>query len=561
VLKLAKNIKIANKLQFGFALVIVGQAIAGITTLLNLNTIDRSSAETEFTHTVLSELDTILYAMVEQEAGLRGYLAVGDRDLLGPYRDGYRRYVDSARRARALLDGRNPEQVARLDRIDRQVTAWREDVADKEIRLRSASETVEAALAMEAGGAGKTLMLQIRALVDEVKAIELAFLDQRAAAMDAAIQISRRALVVGTLVGLGLAISVGMLLSIIIGRRIVGLTGLVSRVADGDLNVAVDDADTRDEVGEMARAVQILRDRSIEAEQLREEQERQRVAIAEEEKRKIEEEAEQKERERRAEQAQRAAFEEERRRTAQAMADELETSVLEIVAGLASAAEELHATAQSLSAGVSQTKGQTSAVGDASHQTLTSVQTVASAAEQLSISIQEISQQISDSAQVADEAAQTARQSSETVAQLTDASARVGAIVDLIRGVAEQTNLLALNATIEAARAGEAGKGFAVVANEVKSLAHQASKATEEIAQQIEDMRKVTESAAGSIQRISKVIGVINEKSSNVAASVKEQSASTQEISRSAHVASEKTQEVTGNITGLSAAAEDTRLC
>ena len=232
--------------------------------------------------------------------------------------------------------------------------------------------------------------------------------------------------------------------------------------------------------------------------------------------------------------------------------------VKDVVGIVASAASEMEASAQSMSATAEETNRQSTAVAAASEQAATNVQTVASAAEELSASIREIQQQMTNSARIAQQAVEQVDRTDTTVTGLVQAADKIGEVVNLISDIASQTNLLALNATIEAARAGEAGKGFAVVASEVKNLANQTAKATEEIGQQIAAMQTATGDSVQAIRGIGETIKQISEVTTVVASAVEEQGAATQEISRNVQQASAGTQEVSSNITGVSQAATQT---
>jgi len=256
------------------------------------------------------------------------------------------------------------------------------------------------------------------------------------------------------------------------------------------------------------------------------------------------------------EQAEREAkAEEDKRRMMNQMADDFQNSVGGVVQTVSSASAELQSSAQSMTAISEETSTLATSVAAASEEASTNVQTVASAAEELSSSISEISRQVAQSTGIASTAVAESERANEMVQGLADAANKIGLVVDLISDIADQTNLLALNATIEAARAGEAGKGFAVVASEVKNLANQTAKATEEISSQISGVQGATQDSASAIQGISQTIGEISEITSAIAAAVEEQGAATQEIARNVEQASAGTSEVSSNITGVTQAA------
>jgi methyl-accepting chemotaxis protein len=319
------------------------------------------------------------------------------------------------------------------------------------------------------------------------------------------------------------------ILYIAFSRRVVTplvrLNDVVSRLAGQDFAVTVPEAERRDEIGDMARAVQVFKDNGIAKQRMEEEQ--------------------------REEQARK----EQRQKLIDQSIGAFERSVAGIVGAVASAATEMQSTAQAMSATADEATRQATTVAAAADQATSNVQTVATAAEELSASIGEIGRQVSQSATIARTAVDEAQRTNAMVHGLADAAQRIGDVVGLIQDIASQTNLLALNATIEAARAGEAGKGFAVVASEVKSLAAQTAKATEEIRGQIEGVQGATGEAVSAIQSIGSTIGQINEIAAAIASAVEEQGAATREIANNVRQAAAGTNEVSANITGVTQAS------
>ena len=225
---------------------------------------------------------------------------------------------------------------------------------------------------------------------------------------------------------------------------------------------------------------------------------------------------------------------------------------------LASSSEELSAVSTQMGANAEETSTQANVVSAASEQVSKNVQTVATGTEEMSASIKEIAKNANEAAKIATAAVKVADSTNATVAKLGESSVQIGKVIKVITSIAQQTNLLALNATIEAARAGEAGKGFAVVANEVKELAKETAKATEDIGQKIEAIQTDTKGAVDAIAQISAIIGQVNDISNTIASAVEEQTATTNEIGRNVAEAAKGSNEIAQNISGVAQAARST---
>lgn len=311
-------------------------------------------------------------------------------------------------------------------------------------------------------------------------------------------------------------------------RPLAGMQQAMRQLANGLLETSVPFLTRKDEIGAMAAAVQVFKDNGLERRRLEAEQAEQRAA------------------------AERRAMAIER------MINGFDSDVNLILRTVASASSELEATAVSLSASAEESAQSATSVSAASEQAAANVQTVAGASEELDASIAEIASRVLSSAGVAGEALKAAHDTEAMILGLVSSADKIGSVVELINDIAGQTNLLALNATIEAARAGEAGKGFAVVATEVKSLASQTAKATEEIDAQISGMQGATARVATAIRSIGEIIQRISESSSAVAAAVEQQSAATSEIVRNITEAATGTQQVSANIFAVTQAASQT---
>jgi len=367
------------------------------------------------------------------------------------------------------------------------------------------------------------------AMTDAFVAAKVQEVDALDAAADATAENARFTLIVASLIGIGAALGLGLMIAL---RGVIApvrrTITVVEELSKGNLAVAIEGTERKDELGLLARAFVVFKDGMVQARELA------------------------------ARELETARKRDERTRRLDELTRQFDAGVTAMLQTVASAATQLRGSATALTTTAEEGTRRADSVASASEEASTNVQAVASAAEELATSVNEISRQVSTSNRTSGQAVEQAKQTNQKVETLSGAATRIGDVLKMISDIAGQTNLLALNATIEAARAGEAGKGFAIVASEVKSLANQTAKATEEIAAQISAIQAATVDSVHAIQGIGGTIATISEISTAIAAAVEEQDAATKEIARNIQQAAAGSALVSANVDGISTAARET---
>lgn len=515
------------------AIIALSLVLAGVVAVTGSVTTMRAAARvattwTEFEHRIAAKSD--LVTQLRQTLGYGGMIHQFKNMVLRRDAHKVEAVRANAKAAERELEayrgiGADAEEARSLQTIGAMIVSY-ESAAETAERMINAGKTtaeIDQAVKIDDGPA----LTAFAKLDDRVSAMRQASAADVHATMDGVQAIAIRAAVITALLLTGTIIAFTWFSQSRLLRPMGDLGDAMKRLAGGATDVVLPGADRRDEFGAMSKTVQVFKDNAI---------------------KKLNLEAEIKEK-----------FAQERGlATRLKLADSFERSVAEIVKSVSSSAAELRTMAQSMSATAEEANHQATTVAGVSEQTSANVRTVATAAEELSSSTGEISRQVAHSSRVLQTAVEEAKRTSTQIKGLVEAAHQIGRVVDLINGIASQTNLLALNATIEAARAGEAGKGFTVVASEVKTLANQTAKATEEISARISDIQKATGDTVSAIDNIRDTIAEINQIATTIATAIEEQGTTTQEIARNVQQAAQGTQEVSNNITGVTRAASET---
>ncbi|WP_033339615.1 methyl-accepting chemotaxis protein [Catenuloplanes japonicus] len=490
--------RIRTRMIAAFAVPLVVLCIVGTLAYRNTDTLETTSGWVSHTYQVMNAIDQVSDALQNAETGQRGFLITGQDAYLEPYtkaKDAVSGTIDTV----AELTADNATQQGRIDEL-RPLVDTKFAEMQETIDLRR-TQGFAAAEAVVLQNKGKAVMDQIRGLLDDMSTAESSLLDDRAKTTDDTADASRTTILAGVAIALVFVLVLAFLMTRSILRPLSALTSRLSEIAngEGDLTRRVEE-DRRDEFGPLA-----------------------------------------------------AAF----NRFVAKLAGTI-GQIGEQSANLAVAAGEVARATTQISASAVETSNRADQVSSATEAMSGALNTVAAGAEEMGASIREISTNATEAARVVAEAVEVARSATETVSELGNSSAEITNVIKLITAIAEQTNLLALNATIEAARAGEAGKGFAVVASEVKDLAQETARATEDISRRVESMKVNADAAADAIGRMSDIVVQVNDYQTTIASAVEEQTATTTEMSRSVNEASGSTTEISANLAGVASAAGDT---
>jgi methyl-accepting chemotaxis protein len=432
----------------------------------------------------------------KQTTGIRGFLLAGREDLLKIDDQGKQEFNENMDRLQKTIVTEEGKQLhADMRRAFDEYRA----IADREIELRRAGKTTDA-VELAFSPPTSQARTHLRKAVADFNALEEKLKDELLTEQTASESRARSMIWMLAVGGIGIGLAVAILIARSITGAISKMAAMIQVISENNLTVNDLEITSQDEIGQAGAALNLMKNNLHEVVQ----------------------------------------------------------SIAETSLHVASASEELSNTSQQISANSEETSTQAGVVSKAAQAVSQNLQTVATGAEEMGSSIREIAKNATEAARVATSAVKVAETTTNTVSKLGESSNEIGQVIKVITSIAQQTNLLALNATIEAARAGEAGKGFAVVANEVKELAKETAKATEDISRKIEAIQSDTKAAVEAIASISEVINQVNGISNTIATAVEEQNATTNEMARNVSEAAHGSGEITSNISGVAQAAEST---
>lgn len=507
-----------KSLLFFGLLTMVGMAV-GLVSYFKSDAAREAVAERAVMESQVSSMEGLKLDIQNQAVALKSFLLTGDLD-----------WSDTVKKDHSEIS-KHFDQMAtkiQIDGVKKEWLNWYNSFAGKQLKMMRDPMTVELARAIEVSGQSNEQLKAVMANIDQQIAQLRSQMDQLTTEQNAELNSVTSAALIGLVLMIAAAIGLAFLNNQSVSRPLKKMVNVTGALADGDLSVDI--ASNRgDEIGKMYQALSVFQvnlKRSKELEQDAEEQRKQAEVTRKEEMRRL--------------------------------ADEFDNVVGSIVSKQAELCAQMEQNSSHLADKAGQTVERSIAVSASTQQANANVQAVASATEELSASIQEISGQVTSAARLASEANHEVELTSQSVADLQRVLQEVGSVTRLINDIAEQTNLLALNATIEAARAGEAGKGFAVVASEVKELASQTAKATEEIDRQLTNMENAANSSINATEIVANKVLEITEQTTAMASATDQQSAATSEIAQNVNEAATGTNHVSQDIETVSGIAQET---
>ncbi len=571
------NMRIGRKLALSFAGILGVLIILSGIVIKSLGDVDFAIFWNVHTYQVLERANQVMAAMVNRETGLRGYLISGDQAFLEPYKTG-QEHFNQAFDALVQLTSDNPVQQKRLGDIKAFAETWQSQIAEPEIKLARDAATREQARAMETAGGGKVSIDGIRGLIHDLSASERSLLSVRSDAQNWASEMARWSMILGSVAAALLAIGFGWLLTRTIASPVTMLTNTMGQLASGNLNVPVDETERKDEIGAMARAVQIFKESGL------------RLKAAEAEAERIRQVTEQAQAKTNAERAQAAAEQADvvsnvatglERLSAGQLTYRIEKSFppnfeklrIDFNGALSKLEETLTVVSRNTRAIRSGSTEISAASDDLSRRTeqqAASLEETAAALDEITTTVKKTSEGTVQAQSVVASTKSDAETSGKVVGQAVDAmsaieksSHQVTQIISVIDEIAFQTNLLALNAGVEAARAGEAGRGFAVVASEVRALAQRSAEAAKEIktliatsSQQVSAGVGLVNKTGEALKRIVGQVAEINSVVSEIATSTQEQATALQQVNTAINQMDQVTQQNAAMVEQSTAASQ-----
>ncbi|NVJ90399.1 MAG: HAMP domain-containing protein [Methylocystaceae bacterium] len=522
-----RHMKISRKLTLSFSILVAVTLLMAVVSFSAIQDIKSAEAENQKANLLGSTFRLFDESFNDQREGLLYYLLTGDRNGLKQYNEAALQGKKAMKDLMQYSKG-NESVFALVNQLALYHKTWTNEFASQQLNLMRNYLTVNQARAIEVSGLPGEVIGKFsntaHKLAHELENIVNLTIEQK----DTALTRFSTTIIVSIAILVLIAVFFGFTLTNVIAGPIGRITELMGNLAKGDLEIDVQGVDRRDEIGGMARAVEVFKKNAIEQRELQ------------------------------ANEAKKQEAERVRHEKLEQLARDFDESMRNGLGVVAKSVGDVTESASTMAGNAVETGALSQDASVAIEEASANIQTVSSATTELSSSISEISRQMAQTSEVSRAAVDEIEKANARVSALNDAAVSIGQVVQIISDIADQTNLLALNATIESARAGEAGKGFAVVASEVKNLANQTGKATEEISQKINEIQNETGAAADAVLGIGETIRKIDELTAVVASAVEEQGAATSEIARNVDEAAQGANQVSGVVQSVAQAADET---